>query len=111
MEDKEKLSEGEKLYNLSQSDEWQIFKDRYEDVILTLADIRNIPFKVGEQGKEVVLSGEQRTYEMQVRQRTLAHLQEIMAGLTADIEEYKEMIEGVKVCNQSSDIIIRFDNK
>lgn len=110
MEDKEKLSEGEKLHNLTQSDEWQIFKSRYEDVILRLADIRNIPFSFkGENEQTIVLSGEQRTYEMQVRERTLALMQEIFTSITADVEEYKEMINDIKNPKPNKDIIIRFD--
>lgn len=112
MEDKEKLSEGEKLHNLTNSDDWHIVKDRFEDVILALADIRNIPFSVkGTNEQEIILSGEQRTYEMQVRERTLSYLQNIFSGLTADVEEYKEMIGGLKDKKPSEDFIIRFDNK
>ncbi len=111
MEDKEKLSEGEQLYNLTQSKEWALFKDRYEDVTLRLADIRNIPFELEDaNGNKMPVSPEQRTYEMQVRERTLMYLQEIMNGLVGDVEEYKELIKGMTEEHKDRGFIIKFDD-
>jgi len=112
MEEKEKLTEGEKLYNLTQSDEWAIFKDRYEDVMERLADIRNIPFSLEDKdGNKIPILPEQRTYEMQVRERTLMYLQQLMDGMIGDITEYQETLNGLKQDErQPDDFIIRFDN-
>ena len=110
-EEKEKLSEGEALYNLTQSDEWQIFKDRFEDVVLSLADIRNIPFTIeDEKGGKIAISSEQRTYEMQVRERTLMLMQDIFGRITGDVEEYTEMIQEMKKGKREpGDFIIMLD--
>ena len=110
-EDKQKLSEGEQLFNLTQSKEWQLFKGRYEDVIMRLADIRNLPFSSDDSnGNKIVLTQEQRTYEMQVRERTLVYLQQIMNGILGDIEEYKELIAGLTKDKREDGFIIRFDS-
>ena len=110
MDDKEKLSEGEKLYNLTQSDEWTIFKDRMDDIILRLADIRNIPFELkDDKGQSLPIPAEQRTYEMQVRERTLMYLQQIMQGVTSDVEEYKELMNEITEDKKEGNCIIRFD--
>jgi len=110
-EEKEKLSEGEKLYNLTQSDEWTIFKGRMDDIVLRLADIRNIPFELQDkEGKSLPIPAEQRTYEMQVRERTLMYLQQIMQGVTSDVEEYKDLMKELTIDRKDNDCIIRFDN-
>ena len=110
MEDKDKLSEGEALYNLSQSDEWKIFEQRYNDVLAALSDIRNIPFEVNDGKQRTVLSAEDRTYEMQVRERTLMYLQNIWENMSGTIEEYKELVEGLKTKKVDDGFIIKFDN-
>ena len=110
MEDKDKLSEGEALYNLSQSKEWKIFEKRYQEVLSVLSDIRNIPFEVVEGEKRLALSAEDRTYEMQVRERTLMYLQTIMDRLKGDIEEYKELVAGLSDKTRNDSFIIKFDN-
>jgi len=109
-EENEKLTEGEKLYNLTQSDEWVIFRDRMDEIILRLADIRNIPFQLkDDKGVSIPIPAEQRTYEMQVRERTLMYLQQIMQGVIADVDEYKEMINGLTEEKEDGGCIIRFD--
>jgi len=110
-EEEKKLTDGEKLYNLTQSEEWKLYKDRYEDVMLRLADIRNIPFTLKDKdGNSIPIQAEQRTYEMQVRERTLMYLQEIFNALTADVEEYKELIGGITEEKRDTGFIIQFDN-
>ena len=111
-EEDKKLTEGEKLYNLTQSKEWQLFKDRYEDVMLRLADIRNIPFDLKDKNGNISpIPAEQRTYEMQVRERTLMYLQDIMNRLTADIEEYQELLGGMtEDKKRNHGFIIQFDD-
>lgn len=104
-EDNQKLTDGEKLLNMTKSDGWAIFNDRYEDVMLRLADIRNIPFKV----EEKVLSAEQRTYEMQVRERVLLYMGEIMDSLNGSIEEYNELLDGMANQKRDEGFIVRFD--
>ncbi|MCP4666464.1 MAG: hypothetical protein GY849_08850 [Deltaproteobacteria bacterium] len=109
-EEKDKLTIGEQLYNLTQSDEWKIFKDRYEDVILRLADIRNIPFTMQDKsGNTTAISSEQRTYEMQVRERTLMYLQQIMESILGDIQEYKELLNGMTEDKKQDGFVMRFD--
>ena len=110
MEDKDKLSEGQALYNLSQSDEWKIFEGRYEEIMSVLSDIRNIPFELNDGKQKTLLSAEDRTYEMQVRERTLMYMQTIMDRLTGDIEEYKEMVAGLTEKGRDDGFIIKFDN-
>lgn len=109
MSDEKILTDGEKLYNLTQSDEFKLYKERYDEVMLRLADIRNIPFTLEKDGNIITLTAEERTYEMQVRQRVLLYMQEIFDRMTGDLEEYNELLSGMTQDKKQDGFLIRLD--
>jgi len=97
-EDKKKLSEGEKLLAMTQSDGWAILEARYKRIVSTLADLRTI--------KET--ASEQRFEEMQKREAALSLFQELYKGVMGEVEDFQDQMEGLGEVEEE-DNYIRID--